>query len=126
MHRALDCQFYLKGFSIGTVDVLCSKIYLKLTSNKFTNEGAKGARNRGFLRERLIYLSLASLSYFLFCINYLQCIFRRVSLVNHPTYIMGASTFFCLGIYMMSLMQMFPCQSAKPNIIMIVADDLVS
>ena len=53
---------FLKGFSIGTVDVLCNKIYLKLTSNKFTNEGA---RNRGFSRERLINLSLASLSCFL-------------------------------------------------------------
>ena len=39
---------------------------------------------------------------------------------------MGASMYFCLGICIMSLMKMFPCQSAKPNIIMIVADDLVS
>ena len=39
---------------------------------------------------------------------------------------MGTLTYFSLLIYIMSLMQMFSCQSSKPNIIMIVADDLVS
>ena len=103
--------------------MLCNNIYVKLISDKFVNHGA---RNRGFSREQLIYVSLASLPYFLFWINYLQCIFRRISVVKHSKYMMGTSTFFCLGIYMMSLMQMFSCQSSKPNIIMIVADDLVS
>ena len=103
--------------------MLCNNIYVKLISDKFVNHGA---RNRGFSREQLIYVSLASLSYFLFWINYLQCIFRRISVVKHSKYMMGTSTFFCLGIYMISLMQMFSCKSSKPNIIMIVADDLVS
>ena len=72
------------------------------------------------------YISLASLSHFLLCISYLQYILRRINLVKHSKYMMGASTYFYLVICIMSLMQRFPCESAKPNIIMIVADDLVS
>ena len=39
---------------------------------------------------------------------------------------MAVSAYFYLGIWIMSLIQLFASQSSKPNIIMIVADDLVS
>ena len=42
---------FLRGFSIGVIDVLCNKIYLKLIRNRFTNESIQ---NSGFPRERLI------------------------------------------------------------------------
>ena len=39
---------------------------------------------------------------------------------------MATPTYFCLVIWITSLIQLTTCQSSKPNIIMIVADDLVS
>ena len=61
IHQELVRQFVSRGFSIGAIDVLCNKIHVKLIKDKFTNQSA---RNKGFSQEKLVYISLAILSYF--------------------------------------------------------------
>ena len=65
--------------------------------------------------------------------NHFMCIYIYLSIKLSITNLikcrkckMATSTYFCLVIWITSLIQLPTCQSPRPNIIMIVADDLVS